>query len=355
MSFNNTQLIRCFLRSPFAKKRWVHFILFQKKKKNISLYIQRYLGDVTPERKKELYRGMRHAAVYYRWSFEEFFIYGFESLSNEEIISFVPEFDKNVFCAKVNDKKDSLVFYRKGDTYSHFKDYYKRDVLQIRSPEDLKSKEFYSFAQRHRSFMIKPESRSCGRGIRLINTESVEEARQILERTILEDEVEFVIEELIVQSKEMARLHPESVNSVRFLTFRLDDRIHIFPLYLRMGQGSSFVDNAGSGGIFGLVDLQTGRVYAACDELDHSYEFHPDTKEHIIGFVIPHWSEAVALVKELVTVLPKVRWVGWDLALTDDGWVLIEGNERAQFVFQIPNKKGCRKEVELFEKLYTIK
>ena len=120
-----------------------------------------------------------------------------------------------------------------------------------------------------------------------------------------------------------------------------------------MGQGSSFVDNAGSGGVFGIVDLETGRVYAACDELGNKYEVHPDTKERIIGFVVPRWKEAVALAKELITVIPSVRWVGWDLALTDDGWVLIEGNERAQFVFQFPDRKGCRKEIDEFERTYS--
>ena len=354
MAIDNAHLNRLFLRSPLAKKRWVHYILYQKKKKNAPAIIQRFSGNVSPERKAELLRLMRQAMVDYRWNFEEFFLFGYENLSKEEIKSFAPEFDKNIFCAKVNDEHDQAVFYSKWNTYLHFKDYYKRDIIEIRSVGDLSSETFSSFAEKHRRFMLKPESKSCGRGIRIIETESVEDARKQLEAICLGGETEFILEEVVAQSKEMARLHPDSVNTVRFPTFRLDDRVHIFPPYLRMGQGGSIVDNAGSGGVFGLVDLETGRVYAACDELGNSYEVHPDTKEQIIGFTVPRWEEAVALAKELITVLPTVRWVGWDLALTDDGWVMIEGNERAQFVFQIPDKKGCRKEVEAFEKAYSI-
>lgn len=353
MGINKAHMNRLFLRSPLAKKKWVHFLLFQKKKKNAPIIIKRFLGDVPPERRNELLRKMRHAMVCYRWNFEEFFLYGYEDLSEEEIGSFAPEFDKNIFCAKVNDEKDSSVYYYKWNTYSRFKQYYKRDVAQVKSLEDLGSKAFTDFIERHRRFMLKPESKSCGRGIRIIDTASIDDAKQQMEAVFRNGETRFVIEELVLQCAEMARLHPESVNTVRFPTFRLDDRGHIFPPYLRMGQGSSFVDNAGSGGIFGLVDLETGRVYAACDEMGNTYNVHPDTKEAIIGFKVPRWEEALAMVKELITVIPSVRWVGWDLALTDDGWVLIEGNERAQFVFQIPNKKGCRKEIDEFEKLYA--
>ena len=353
MGINKAHLNRLFLRSPLAKKKWVHFLLYQKKKKNAPIILKRFMGEVPADRKQELLRKMRHAMICYRWNFEEFFLFGYEDLSKEEIASFAPEFDKNIFCAKVNDEKDSSIYYYKWNTYSRFKKYYKRDVVQVKCLEDLQSKDFIAFVDRHHRFILKPESKSCGRGIRIINTVSVEDAKQKLEAAYRKGDTRFVLEELVVQSEEMARLHPESVNTVRFPTFRLDDRIHIFPPYLRMGQGSSFVDNAGSGGVFGLVDLETGRVYAACDEMGNSYEVHPNTKESIIGFVVPRWKEAIALAKELITIVPTVRWVGWDLALTDDGWVLIEGNERAQFVFQIPDRKGCRKEVESFEKAYS--
>jgi hypothetical protein len=353
MGINKAHLYRLFLRSPLAKKKWVHFLLYQKKKKNAPIILKRFMGEVPDDRKQELLRKMRHAMICYRWNFEEFFLFGYENLSKEEIASFAPEFDKNIFCAKVNDEADSSVFYYKWNTYSRFKKYYRRDVVQVRSLEDLQSKDFLAFIDRHHRFILKPESKSCGRGIRIINTVSVEDAKQKLEAVYRKGDTRFVLEELVVQSEEMARLHPESVNTVRFPTFRLDDRVHVFPPYLRMGQGSSFVDNAGSGGVFGLVSLETGRVYAACDEMGNTYEVHPNTKEKIIGFVVPRWEEAIALAKELITVVPTVRWVGWDLALTDDGWVLIEGNERAQFVFQIPDRKGCRKEVDSFEKAYS--
>ena len=49
------------------------------------------------------------------------------------------------------------------------------------------------------------------------------------------------------------------------------------------------------------------------------------------------------MIAKLVQVLPDQRYVGWDLALSKDGWVLVEGNSGGQFVGpQISLKKGIR-------------
>lgn len=50
---------------------------------------------------------------------------------------------------------------------------------------------------------------------------------------------------------------------------------------------------------------------------------------------------------ELADVLPDNHYTGWDLALTDNGWVLQEANDRGTFIlFQITEKKGFKQEIE---------
>lgn len=47
---------------------------------------------------------------------------------------------------------------------------------------------------------------------------------------------------------------------------------------------------------------------------------------------------------------------GWDLALTDNGWVLVEGNEKGMFIgFQLPTHQGFRKEFNQICKEVGIK
>lgn len=66
----------------------------------------------------------------------------------------------------------------------------------------------------------------------------------------------------------------------------------------------------------------------------------------IPGFQVPRWDEAVELVTRLANVIETNNYVGWDIALTDKGWVMIEGNPRGQFVIQYAIKMGVKKELE---------
>lgn len=144
-----------------------------------------------------------------------------------------------------------------------------------------------------------------------------------------------------------ASLHPQSVNTVRISTLKIGGKIHIIHPFFRVGRGEDVVDNAAKGGIFGVIDKETGIVTRACDELGNRYVVHPDTKKPIVGFSIPQWEVAVDLSLKLAKVVPESVFTGWDLALTDKGWVMVEGNSRGQFIcFQMATQNGFRKELE---------
>ena len=49
-------------------------------------------------------------------------------------------------------------------------------------------------------------------------------------------------------------------------------------------------------------------------------------KKDIYGFKVPFYEEACQMVKEASKVVPSVRYVGWDVAITNKGPVIIEGN-----------------------------
>ena len=52
------------------------------------------------------------------------------------------------------------------------------------------------------------------------------------------------------------------------------------------------------------------------------------------GWRIPRWNELIETAENLFReCLPENKYIGFDFALTDNGWVLIEGNW-GQFVGQ---------------------
>lgn len=88
------------------------------------------------------------------------------------------------------------------------------------------------------------------------------------------------------------------------------------------------VDNMKAGGLIAAVDLDTGALGVACRGYgggDHAS--HPATGAPIEGRVLPGWADVKALaVRAHAEAFGDYVLVGWDLAMTPEGPLLIEGN-----------------------------
>lgn len=271
---------------------------------------------------------------------EEYYLYEFPSLSEREKSEYVGDIERTIHCARLyNSSKSGRIFMNKQKTYELFKPFFRRDLIEVRSNQDYES--FLDFVNRHPTFLVKPSESSRGAGIyqETVAPGSCDKVfQELLAKT------PCVLEELIVQADGMARFHPESVNTIRYATYLTDGGYETIACFVKIGRGPSIVDNGGAGGLLAAVDENTGQVVTAGrSEHDEVYDVHPDTGIRIIGACIPQWHELKDMVAKLVQVLPDQLYVGWDLALSKDGWVLVEGNSGGQFVGpQISLKKGIR-------------
>ncbi len=130
----------------------------------------------------------------------------------------------------------------------------------------------------------------------------------------------------------IADLSNGALSTVRLVTI-VNERDEFEPLHavLRMAIGANtVVDNFHAGGIAANVDMATGTLGRATDvglrpEIgwrDH----HPDTGAQITGRVLPLWAETLALAARGHAAFADRLLIGWDIAITADGPVLIEGN-----------------------------
>lgn len=215
------------------------------------------------------------------------------------------------------------------------------------------------FVNMHNRFIVKPVAGSCGRGVKIYDisdyTCSDELVKELVDGYCRGWNGGFIAEEVIEQDEQMASLHPSSVNTVRFPTIKFSNRVEVLHPFMRLGRGNMIVDNGGAGGILCAIDVETGKVLAAMDEKGMAYEKHPDTGCQIIGFTIPRWDEAVAIVKEMAMVVKDNRYTGWDMALSNKGWVMVEGNAMGQFIWQIPTQQGFMKEANEILKELNLK
>lgn len=192
-----------------------------------------------------------------------------------------------------------------------------------------------AFAARHPVFFAKPPDGLCGKGIRKIDSNGRNVPELLAE---LKVSLCTLWDEPIVQHETLSAIYPEAVNTIRVMTF-LDDsgKPRLIGAVLRIGNGT-YVDNFASGGLAAIVNLESGKLSRlAQSKSGDTYDKHPATGTVFAEITIPHWDAVKALVLEAATVEPRVRYVGWDVAVTADKPLLIECNPLPDYgLLQLP-------------------
>ncbi len=311
--------------------------------------VNKYMPEAAAEEKQKIVQDILNMARKYRFSAEEYFYYHFIDRTEAERSLFCSDLNRVDICESLNDPRNLPIFNNKIKTYDLFGRFYGRDVCGVIKGDEAEFHRLVEFVNQHERFIVKPVDSSCGKGIQIVDLSDCRDKekriRELMAQYCTNAQGGLIAEELIVQHPEMAQFHPSSVNTVRVATIRYDEGAEAIGSFFRIGRGSSIVDNAGAGGVFGTVDVATGEILAIADEFGNSYTNHPDTNIPLVGFVIPQWEKALELAKELAMVIEGNRYAGWDLALTEKGWVMVEGNARGQFLWQIPVRKGFMPEI----------
>lgn len=204
---------------------------------------------------------------------------------------------------------------------------------------------FREFIDGKSEFVFKPLRSSCGEGIRRIELLQETDVQELYRSLCREG---GMLDELICQEEILAKFHPWSANTVRLIALR-DGRgkDHFIQSMFRMGQKGSFVDND-SGAIRARIDESNGYVFTrGFDSYGNEYILHPDSGEVIPGFRIPAWEELLGLAGEVMDEISSyARFIGFDLALTEHGWTVVEVNPFPQLVIQqIITGQGIRNEM----------
>ncbi len=273
---------------------------------------------------------MRRALLKYGMFYEEFQLYDCAGRDDAYVSSFITECNRYRIYRRYNRRRDLPLYHNKFRVYQIYRDFYHREVISVTNSKD--KPDFLSFIQRHPRFIVKPTDKSCGYGVKLIDTTG--KSPDEIFRDLLHSG-KSVCEEIILPHPILARLNPTSLNTVRVVTVLEDENVRLFHPFLRVGRYGNIVDNGGAGGILIPVDPMTGQLSPiGRDENGQYYTEHPDSHVRFRGISLPDWDKAVNLAKTLAHVRPQNRLIGWDIAATPDGWVMVEANIRGQFLGQ---------------------
>lgn len=153
-----------------------------------------------------------------------------------------------------------------------------------------------------------------------INDEEVSEEKL---RDISRD---HLVEKLIRQSASMNRLFPGAVNTLRILTISTDKGVECRMSQMMLGRGKSACSNRAQGGIVLGLDRDGVICTDGIMEQPPAHTHHPDTGVCFRGYRIPEFAACVDLAIRAHETLRWIYSIGWDIAVTDEGPLIVEGN-----------------------------
>ena len=209
----------------------------------------------------------------------------------------------------------------------HYAKYIGREWLYA---PDHTPEEISAFVSRLTRVIVKPYNKLHGEGIFITSAEDIDDMPAFAAGAI---ENEYMLEQVIVQHPDLCKINPHSVNSIRIITM-LDKEKHlrIMNAVLRCASDESVIDNYTAGGIVTGIDAKTGVLLANSKSKTSDLLIrHPLTNTIIPGIQIPFWDEVLDTVTQAAMVLPEIRMIGWDVAVTPTGPVIIEANHMPGF------------------------
>lgn len=202
-----------------------------------------------------------------------------------------------------------------------FGEFTQREMLDL---EVVSDKEIDNFINKNNKIVLKKSDSYSGKMVKVLDL-SIQLFDEIM------DEIKSgkydMIETYIENCKEMKELNSTSLNTIRIVTIHSENVFDVVSASLRIGAIGTKVDNVSQGGCCAMIDISTGKLVTkfianAYRKVEGSQEGRDE-----IGFKIPYWEETINMVKSASKIIPEIHSVGWDVAITEKGPILIEGNE----------------------------
>lgn len=293
---------------------------------------------------------MLRCALYYNAGYMDYKIARMYQLNKQQRESTITRGISNEIVRRMNDKAYWPLFDNKARFNTLFAEHIGRAWLDF--GEHTTEKELQDFLAQQNVILFKPMEGSSGQGIFKIERQEWEnDFSSFFMR--LKEKGHAILEELVVQHDALQSLNPSSVNTIRVATLLGDKMQGVVYAFIRIGNGK-VIDNVDCGGMAARVDLQSGRILTkGADKLGNVFERHPFSGIDIVGFQIPYWEEVMQMCLAASRKIPQMRFIAWDVAITNKGPIFIEGNSFPshavpQFAAHYPDGMGILTEFRKF-------
>jgi Sugar-transfer associated ATP-grasp len=155
----------------------------------------------------------------------------------------------------------------------------------------------------------------------------------------------YIFQKLMSPHAAIRTLCGNRLATVRVITLANGASPKVFRVCWKIPAGANLADNYWrKGNLLAQVDIARGQVLRVLSGtgLDLAqHDRHPDSGAPLIGFRIPHWQRVLDTAIEASRLMQHVPLIGWDIAVVDQGPVIIEMNECPDFVMpQLADARG---------------
>ncbi len=279
-----------------------------------------YLKEKSGKSKPWLVQDMLKCSMLYGAGYTDYKIAEMYRLNAAQRRTTITRGVSNDIVRRMNDKAYTHFFDDKSEFDSKFSRWVGRPWIKF--DENTTKNELKDFLSSCKSIFVKPLEGSSGVGVHRLD--DLSDSDYVYEH--LKSLGKSIVEQTVVQHEQLRKLYPGSVNTVRVATLIGDKKQGIVYAVLRIGNGGE-VDNVDCGGMACRVDIETGRLISpAADKQGRVFYKHPVTGVPFIDFQIPYFEDVKTMCLEAMRVVPQVRYVAWDVCITEEGPRFIEGN-----------------------------
>ncbi|MBN2167182.1 MAG: hexapeptide transferase [Marinilabiliaceae bacterium] len=304
-----------------------------------------YISEIQNKSKFRLVIDSVYSSLRYNISIIDYFLFGFYNLSAIERKKWAGTGFMYEYQLRMNPKGLREVLENKIEFLNYFKDFVNRKYHSLNQSDDDVEKLGLLISNSSGLLVVKGSHGQVGAEVEVLNCSDYTPESLV---HYMRQKRFNLAEEYIVQHLSLMKLSPSGLNTVRVFTQLNGDRVDILGARLRITVNSK-VDNMAAGNLAAPIDVVTGVVCGAgvySDITKNDCSIHPVTNESIVGFEVPYWQNVIEFVKKAALHVPTNKSIGWDVAITDMGPELIEGNHNwCKVLWQLPVKQGLKAEL----------
>ncbi len=271
---------------------------------------------------------------------KEFQNYGFKKTSSkwhqvytnylgEEKIDFIPEV---LFYSRIEPALNNSIMYPALEDKNLLDKYFDKEILLIPIVKNIHGF-FYLDNQQvslekaieacnnFDAIVIKPSIGTAGgKGVKKIILD--QDYTKQLKKLFDEYNNDFIVQEILEQHPQMAKLNSSSLNTIRIITYMGVESVMPLSAVVRIGKSGSFTDNTSGGGMACGINNKGKLKDYAINSYGERYTL-ADNGTVLKGFEIPCYDLILETVKRQHKNIPHFRLVSWDIAIDNKGDIII--------------------------------